>query len=218
MMKKLITTITAILAAGTSFAEWNLDFGAGDWFTKDGTQIQEELYFAVIIDMNNYEFSGLKLSAGDSFAEGSFINSDNKYMTMKTGKLTDPDGEGYFLAYSYGWRISNDDYGAKGGEETAIIVWSNLGEKSYILSAGDSYTIVTPSLAGGELSGGFKWEMPTSDVGAYGWYLYNEHIEGTIPNSFTTLSQTVSAVPEPSTYAAIFGAVALGFAAYRRRK
>ena len=91
-------------------------------------------------------------------------------------------------------------------------------EKSYILSAGDSYTIVTPSLAGGELSGGFKWEMPTSDVGAYGWYLYNEHIEGTIPNSFTTLSQTVSAVPEPSTYAAIFGAVALGFAAYHRRK
>jgi hypothetical protein len=32
------------------------------------------------------------------------------------------------------------------------------------------------------------------------------------------LLASVTAVPEPSTYAAIFGALALGFVAYRRRR
>ena len=33
-----------------------------------------------------------------------------------------------------------------------------------------------------------------------------------------TITGSTAAVPEPSTYAAIFGAIALGFVAYRRRK
>ena len=36
--------------------------------------------------------------------------------------------------------------------------------------------------------------------------------------SSATLNVTAAAVPEPSTYAMIFGAIALGFVAYRRRK
>lgn len=36
--------------------------------------------------------------------------------------------------------------------------------------------------------------------------------------SFSVTSLTISAIPEPSTYAAIFGAAALGFVAYRRRQ
>ena len=40
--------------------------------------------------------------------------------------------------------------------------------------------------------------------------------DGAVANALVLSS--VSAVPEPSTYAAIFGVVALGFAAYRRRK
>jgi hypothetical protein len=42
------------------------------------------------------------------------------------------------------------------------------------------------------------------------------HQDGVIANALVLSS--VSAVPEPSTYAAIFGVAALGFAAYRRRK
>ena len=42
--------------------------------------------------------------------------------------------------------------------------------------------------------------------------------ENPLDNSYTTLSKSVLAVPEPSTYAVIFGAIALGLAVYRRRK
>lgn len=51
------------------------------------------------------------------------------------------------------------------------------------------------------------------------------YITGNIPNglarfnySFDNLAVAASAIPEPSTYAAILGALALGFVAYRRRQ
>lgn len=53
-------------------------------------------------------------------------------------------------------------------------------------------------------------EMPTSGEGI--------GIGGTVDMFQLSLTGTTSAVPEPSTYAAIFGALALGFAIYRRRK
>ena len=42
--------------------------------------------------------------------------------------------------------------------------------------------------------------------------------EWTVENNTLFISVDVTSVPEPSTYAAIFGAIALAFAAYRRRK
>jgi hypothetical protein len=41
---------------------------------------------------------------------------------------------------------------------------------------------------------------------------------GSSANSLGAASLTTAAIPEPSTYAAIFGALALGFVAYRRRR
>lgn len=51
------------------------------------------------------------------------------------------------------------------------------------------------------------------------WGTYNDGatLQG-IAGSTAGSTSTGSAVPEPSTYAAIFGLAALGFAAYRRRR
>lgn len=220
-MKKIIfTTITAILTTASAFAEWQTTFAAGQFYFSDGTPIQQELNFAVIVDMNKKGFADLEFNAGDFFTRGEYINSANDYMTLVTGKLSDADGEGYYLAYSNStWNFKNEDFGFANNEEAAIVVWYTEGDsQSYTLSAGDFYMIGTPSLAGGELSEADPWFIPSNDSGKYQWYLFGEGIEGLVPDSLLTLSQTVSTVPEPSTYAMIFGAVALGFAAYRRRK
>lgn len=220
MKKSILIAITTILTTLSAFAEWQITFAAGQFYFSDGTPIQKELNFAVIVDMNKKGFADLEFNVGDFFERGKYINSDNDYMTLATGTLSDADGEGYYLAYSNStWNFKNEDFGFANNEEAAIVVWYTEGDsQSYTLAAGDFYTIGAPSLAGGELSEADPWVIPSNDSGKYQWYLLGEGIEGKVPDSLLTLSQTVSAVPEPSTYAAIFGAVALGFAAYRRRK
>ena len=67
------------------------------------------------------------------------------------------------------------------------------------------------------LSGGDEWKVQEADQ----WTIAlatMDFAENPLDNSYTTLSSVVLAVPEPSTYAMIFGAIALGFVAYRRRK
>ena len=110
--------------------------------------------------------------------------------------------------------MDNDILGLSGNEEVAIVVWNSQTS----LAEGDNYVVFTPSLAGGELSGGDEWVIPVSNENSYKFFGTNTAYEGNLDTSFFTLSKTVTAVPEPSTYAVIFGALALGFVVYRRRK
>lgn len=214
-MKKLITTLIVSMMAVASHAEWGVEFAAGQFFDKDNNVINEAINFAVIVDMNDKGFADFEAKVGDTFDAKSFINANNDYMTLVTGSLSDPGDEGAYLAYSDGWAFNNADYGFTGDEEVAVIVWDSTSQTVF---AGDNYVVITPSLAGNDLSEGDPWVIPTGDTGEWAWYLISQISEGTIDNSFVTLSDTVVAVPEPSTYAAIFGVIALGFVAYRRRK
>ena len=220
-MKKKILLVASIFAmASTSFAEWLLTFASGTFFYDGGTMIQDTTNFALIVDMNNKGFDGLILQDGDSFSRGSFINSQNDYKTLAAGSLMDADGEGYYLAYSNSsWRFTNADFGFQGGEKIALVAWNT---KDFTLIKGDMYTIVSPSLTGMEVD---PWSIALTDTGKYVWEIYCESIsegdpsEVFRPDSFFTLSRAVGGIiPEPSTYAAIFGAAALAFALIRRRK
>ena len=213
-MKKLITTLIVSMMAVASHAEWGVEFAAGQFFDKDNNVINEAINFAVIVDMNDKGFADFEAQVGDTFDAKSFINANNDYMTLVTGSLSDPEGADAYLAYSDGWVFNNADYGFSGEEEVAVIVWNST---SNTLAGGENYVVATPSMAGNDLSEGDAWVIPTGDAGEWAWYLISQISEGTIANSFVTLSNTV-AVPEPSTYAAIFGVIALGFVAYRRRK
>ena len=215
-MKKLITTLIVSMGMTVaSHAEWSVEFAAGQFFDSNDNAINEAINFAVIVDMNDKGFADFEAQVGDTFDAKSFINSDNDYMTLVTGSLSDPEGTDLFCAYSDGWVFNNADYGFSGDEEVALVVWNST---SNTLAGGENYVVATPSLAGGDLSGADSWIIPSGDAGEWAWYFLTQSVEGTIDNSYGTLSQTVAAVPEPSTYALIFGAIALGFVAYRRRK
>ena len=108
--------------------------------------------------------------------------------------------------------MNNDVLGLEGDEEVAIVVWNSQTS----LAEGDNYVVFTPSLVGGDLSKGDAWIIPVSNEDSYSFYGTNTAYYGNLDTSYFTLSQTV--VPEPSTYAAILGSLALGFVAYRRRK
>ena len=160
---------------------------------------------------------------GDSFSVGEFINSNNEYKTFAVGALKeDPDFLWYAIAENL--KVDNEKVGLTKGADFALIVYdSNQMDK---LSAGDNFCIYTPSFAIEDgidvsvaLSGGDEWKVQDADQ----WTIALATIDFTgnqLDNSYTTLSKVVggAAVPEPSTYAVIFGAWALGLAVYRRRK
>lgn len=215
-MKKIITTLIASMGIATALhAEWSVEFAAGQFFDKENNPITEAINFAVIVDMNDKGFADFKANVGDTFEAKSFINGDNDYMTLVSGSLSDPESTDTYLAYSYGWVFNNADYGFNGDEEVALIVWDSGSDT---LADGNNYAVITPSLAGNDLSGADQWIIPTGDAGEWAWYFLTQSVEGTIDNSYGILSQTVSAVPEPSSYAAVFGALAFALAIYRRRK
>ena len=47
---------------------------------------------------------------------------------------------------------------------------------------------------------------------------FSSGVVNAVPSDFTVNSLTISAIPEPSTYAALFGLAALGLVAWRRRR
>ena len=212
---KIKAIITSLLLAGNcAFASWNVDFWAGEFYNKDGSLVDEALNYAMVVDMGNYGFSNIELSQGDSFVAKNYINANNEYMTLITGSLEYDSGM-YIALSDENWSFNNSDYGFSGDEEVAIIVWSSTD--SYTLNGGENYCVFTPSLAGNDLSDGNPWVIKSSDTDETYWCMATVgDAEGSIAASYATLSQTV--VPEPSTYAVIFGVIALGFIAYRRRK
>ena len=197
-----------------SRAEWGLEFAAGQFFNADTTPVAAAYKFAVIVDMNNNGFADFEASIGDTFAANSFINGLNDYMTLATGNLSDPESIDAWAAYSDSWAFNNADYGFDGGEEAALIVWDS---NSDTLAGGEHYVLVTPSLAGGDLSDGDPWIIPAGDFGQWQWMFLTQSFEGNIADSYGVLANTVGAVPEPSTYAALSGALALVLAVWRRK-
>ena len=208
--------------ATASFAEVNYLFNAGLFYDKDGSEITKSLSFALVADFTGNGFAkSFELTDGDSFAVGEFINAKNEYKTFAVGALKeDPDLLWYAIAENL--KIDNEKVGLEKGADFALIVYdpSNAGK----LTAGDSFCIYTPSFAiedGVEmsvaLSGGDEWKVQEADQ----WTIAlatMDFAENPLDNSYTTLSSVVLAVPEPSTYAVLFGAIALGLAVYRRRK
>ena len=195
-MKKAIISLSLILLSTLSYAAWDLEFAVGTFFDNTNAMIQSEYKFALVVDMNNKGFGDdFKLVEGDSFTRGNFFAYSNN-----------------------SFKFDNDDYGFAGGETVGLVVWNTQND---ILNHGDMYTVINPAYTDTASTGSsVNWTISTSNTGRFQWELYNKSVEGDTSDSFFTLSKTVQAgaVPEPSTYAAIFGVIALCFAACRKRK
>lgn len=221
MKKSLLTAVSLITLAFASFADWEFTFASGAFFDNSGAMIHEEYKFALIVDMNNKGFgSDFVLKEGDSFSAGTTINTSGDYKTLKVGTLVDDSGEGYYLAYGGDdLKFNNDLWGLKGGEAIALVVWNT---KNDVLAQNDMYTVLNPAYTDTTSSGHpVNWLVSATNTGSYNWELYSKATEGDTSDEFFTLSKVVQAggvVPEPNTYAAIFGILAFGFVAYRKRK
>lgn len=222
-MKKSIILISSLLiTVSSAFAEWNVISASGFFYFPNGDRVNEALNFAMIVDTGNNGFEDFKLVDGDTFTANTFINSDSVYKTLTVGKFSDPDGVGEYMAYSdSSWKFDNTNFGFNGGEEVAIIVWASanptsVGADDNRVVSGDMFCVFTPSFVNGELSGGNPWRIPTTNGGTWEWNMITISGGGILSESVGALDNTV--IPESSTYTAIFSAVVLGFAAYRRRK
>ena len=225
-MKKLLMLITSMLMLSVSYASYNVTLTAGLFYHENGTVVEEALPFALLLDYSGTGFADLSLKDGDYFAAGSSINSSSDYKTVVTGNLSFDDWDEVWLARptgeyeDAGFVFDNSALGITEGDqlEIALIVWSQTDSDSYV-SAGDKYLLFTPSLAGDNVSGGSQWLTKAVNSGTPLYLnMFVNYNDGTLNQSYATLSSTVTAVPEPSTYAVIFGALALGFVVYRRRK
>ena len=83
------------------------------------------------------------------------------------------------------------------------------------ITEADEYLIM--SIGNTEESTGFDWDNAENDFEIKG---LSESLNGSLAwkDGYMLVATITTAVPEPATVAAILGAIALGFAAYRRRK
>ena len=202
-MKKLLLALLATSFSLLCLNGQDVSFNFGDLTlgNSSGTGTQD-MPVAIVVDT----------SGGSTFNFGSYDPFDytisGQYLSVG-GQPTDD----WYVFGSAGITLTG---------AAAIPVYPNAGlvgnisNVSYTnLTANDSFAVIwfpsASSIAGSSYGGYMNAEFLLPGVGG-------GFTSTTLPSAVQTASYTFAAVPEPSTYAAIFGALALGFVAYRRRR
>ena len=132
---------------------------------------------------------------GNATTDGIFANNNNAGTAVVTFT-----GLGASAQYSFsliGGRASN------GGDGTITVLQGTSGSSSYtLLNSGTLLNFTVTSTAGGVIA--FDFSEASNDTSS--------------TTNATWNAMSMAAVPEPSTYALLFGLGALGFVALRRRR
>ena len=232
-MKKLILTITAFLCATFAFAEaesklfyfydasgttyqpfFRGDDSKGTWGAGQEASLGNYDYLVndTFIDLNAWEFSTSTISF-DQVDSIEFTVNGTTYANSGA-TLVDADLKAFQIGVFAGGT------GNTGGDWNTVS--ANLVAASEYVSLND--------MKDGILLENLNWDISGEEYITFAIYadptilapvFGNESAEGGslgFSAYSATLNVTTAAVPEPSTYAMIFGAIALGFVAYRRRK
>ena len=221
-MKKIVAIMSLCASAFAAQAAYLLNYSLFDFFDKSGDLLESKGVAAVVAGLSGVDFSSFALNAGDVLNVGDWYNS-----ASGTGiyilDLVNIDDESMAAGNPVVPFESMQALGFAGGEEIAVIALTQADEEilgSSITVGGDAYyTVFAPSMHGGDCGdlNSDAWNLITGGAGInIGMMTENEG--GTLPDSYATLSTAVGAVPEPSAFAALFGALALAFAACKRRK
>ena len=182
-----------------------------------------------------------QLNTNGTFESPGFTASPDYYKYLATGLGT----ANFVTGWSNTWNGSGEPtylMKAGGPYDANIAVGSygvhlnvnNVFSTSFSVVTGETYTVSFLSKAGTTLSAGAlsvtangqsaNFTPTTSGFATYS-YNFTANTSGSVGLSFQMGSGhvsldnvSVSAIPEPSTYAAVFGATALGVAAWRRRR
>ncbi len=219
-MKKIISLISFTFAA--SFAQLfalSIDYVAGGLYDKNGNELTSGKV-AFILDLSGGNFENFSLEAGDII---SIANGENTFRDFQTVMYTDiqfdTDTNSYigtdFKIYTLDAAITNKNLG--------LLIMTS-GGASYTANIGDEYGFYTPQIGvdnyglsdADARSNADVWNTGANNAATYFVQALTDTIGFNIPKEALGTSRTV--IPEPSTYAAIFGALALCIAFIKRRK
>ena len=211
-MRKYILASLTLITSAVSYANYLAEISGGYFYDNEGQSVMSANYVVLAYD-DTVDLSSFILNSGDSFADSSWMNEDSGTGIFALSVDSFSDGTAYSSL-----TIDNDLIPLNGDEKIAIITWVNPSDNSsFVIEEGASYCVFSPTLVPDEpLSGGDAWQLSPDNTGAFQFYFASVGAGGDIPNSYLTLSKVV--VPEPAAMAAIFGALALAMALWRRAK
>ena len=234
-MKKLL--IITILAPLSGFGAFSIDFDIGNAFASGGGSVPVGSKAVIVVDKANNGFDGFSggstgmtnktLNVGTIFGDGP--TPDDEIIAI----LTAADGPGTSSGFSYAGAVSGVNQVAGTttisiGDRFAIYFFPGITTNGATLIAGTSYGFYAGESSGSAIPTGSttNWLVPadgTWALSAYNPTLHGEYGQTHNPaldpiDSELTAAFTVPpVVPEPSTYAAIFGLLALGVAIRRKK-
>ena len=217
-MKNIITASVLFLSSLCgSFAEYNYSLLAGYIYDEEGSQILDAS-FALVACLDSVDISDITLEENDVLTAGDWFNSDSSSGMYVFNVSSTTDGFLYVDPNSN--FLDNDvlaDKGFSGSENVVLIAWDTTGDT---MSADTKYFVFSPELVGGELSGGAKWTLNSSNSGIVNWAAYTTEFDESGKISWDNMAfiNSVVPVPEPAEYAAAFGVLALVLAYIRKRK
>ena len=222
-MKKIITIISFLLTLSTINAAYRISYSIYDFFDKNGNPLPDDGVMALVVGLDASSFTNLEVKVSDVVNEGSWYNNDASTGLYVLG-LTNIDADSMASGYVNVEFSDLASLGFEEGDELGLIVMDQADDRisssSFVVSEDAQYKVFAPSMNNGDCGdpNSDPWTLITGGVGINIGAITANWSEdgGTLPEEYLTASAT--AVPEPSTYAVIFGAIALGFVAYRRRK
>ena len=206
---RIAVCCAALIAAATASAQSvTISFGAGLLYDFNGSLLGSDRLVLLVADTSGGDFGSLV--AGSTLRAGDFLNSSTQILGRA---VTDADSE---VFGSFEIPLSNNPVPGPytwltPGDKIALVWFSSLTGSSTSLSSGERYGLfsgITPN-------DGASWIIPSSgsniDINFRTLASGGTHAE-------TEAYSNMTAIPEPSTYAAIFGAGALCFAICRRKR
>ncbi len=204
-MKKIIYAVSFLGLTSSCWADWTINFSIDGLRNSSGVFVPASSLVLLVADMNNNGYTAPV--ANFSTALDASWGSDDKVIARFSDVTNNING--VFDAAIMG----SDIYA---GKNIAMYWFPTLSLASTVMAGGTSYgttsTFLTPTgwttpASSGTTNLTFLGQNSTGNLGS-----------GIYTNAQMTAGVTVSAIPEPSTFAALFGAAALGMAAYRRRR
>jgi hypothetical protein len=201
-MKKLIKFGGAAFILGLACAHGQATFNYG---TANGVGVNDGMgnpvadNQLVLLIANESGSTGFNTLMAGSITPGGFLDGSYQILDIQgTFNFGTPGSLGNEIQLNYTGTYQN----LQAGDQLAVVWFTDVSSNSTVLTAGNIYGLYTENDA--------TWQAPSA----------NGEADLTIPGgqdaNMTTTS--LSAVPEPSTYALIVGAAALLFAAWRRRQ
>lgn len=203
-----LAALLVLLASAAKAQTFSIDFQAGVLTDRFGDPLSDGRLVLLVADTGNDGFG--PLLSGRALHTGSFLNSDDQIL-FGTSIDSDSFGAGSIVGSATGLKFS-DFPSLTVGRSLALIWFSSATSES--LSGGEEYGLFTGGLT--PLAGN-PWAVPAQGALIELSFLTDAVDEGVYSSLLGQTSHTVSAIPEPSTYAVLLGLAVLGFAAYRRR-